>query len=149
MAIRRTKRKGDQFERDLATYFSHRLGVSVQRSLYTGDPYIAKKGSADLIGLPGLSVEAKRTEQLRVFDAMEQARRNAGKEEAPAVVHRRARQSLEDAHVIMPLSEFMRFYRAWGIQEGFFRLEKFNDDDWRPTNAGAPQHPDEQAQVNA
>lgn len=123
----RSKEKGSKFERELAAFFTEKLGVSVMRSLYTNDPMVRKgKGNSDLIGLPELALEAKRSERFNVHEAMAQATVNASGDEMPVVVHRRSRQTLEESHVIIKLEDFVKIYRLWGVGEGYFKPEKKN-----------------------
>ena len=55
--------------------------------------YCGKTGeAADVIGLPGISVECKRVEKLNIYDAIAQATRDAesaGRGDLPAVFHRK------------------------------------------------------------
>ena len=63
----------------------------------------------DLIGLPGLHIECKRHEKLRINDWMKQSVEDAEKfgDGAPAVFYRRNR---EPWHIVMKLEDFMKFY---------------------------------------
>lgn len=63
----------------------------------------------DLTGLPGIHVECKRAEQLRLYDWMAQAERDAEKfqDGAPAVFHRRSR---EGWLVTMQLVDWMELF---------------------------------------
>lgn len=123
----RSKGKGDKFERDLAAFFTEKLGVRVMRSLYTNDPMTRKgKGNSDLIGLPEIALEAKRSERFNVHEAMAQAATNVSGDEMPVVVHRRSRQTLEESHVIIKLEDFVKIYRKWGVAEGYFKPEERN-----------------------
>ena len=55
--------------------------------------YCGKSGeAADVIGLPGISIECKRVEKLNIYDAIAQATRDAeaaGRGDLPAVFHRK------------------------------------------------------------
>lgn len=63
----------------------------------------------DLAGLPGIHIECKRCEQVRLSEWMEQAERDSRhfKDGLPAVFHRRSR---EPWRVTMNLADFMRLY---------------------------------------
>ena len=63
----------------------------------------------DLVGLPGVHIEVKRCEQVRLSEWMKQAERDSQhfKDGLPAVFHRRSR---EPWRVTMNLADFMRLY---------------------------------------
>lgn len=63
----------------------------------------------DLVGLPGVHIEVKRCEQVRLSEWMQQAERDSQhfKDGLPAVFHRRSR---EVWRVTMNLADFMRIY---------------------------------------
>lgn len=114
------KRKGAAFEHALSTWLRTYVGCDAARSRFCRDPLMASgEGAADLIGVPGLSVEAKRVERLAFPAALRQAVRNAADDEMPVVVNRRNRQAMEDATVVLRLADFARLYRAWAASEGF------------------------------
>ncbi len=65
----------------------------------------------DLSGLPGIHIECKRAEALRLSEWMAQARRDAARFGGlPAVFHRRSRESWR---VTMELPEWMQLYRSY------------------------------------
>lgn len=102
------KRKGKDGELELAKKLRE-YGYDVRRSVqYNGKE---EDGQADLLGLPGLHIECKRTEKLSLYDAVSQAKRDSkGKNQLPAVFHRRNKC---EWLVIMPLDSFMELYREW------------------------------------
>lgn len=57
-----SKAKGDKFERDLAAEFSKSTGLYCQRAPLSGGGAlgILAGGGADILGTPGLHIEAKR-----------------------------------------------------------------------------------------
>lgn len=65
----------------------------------------------DLVGLPGIHIEVKRAEQVRLSEWMAQASRDSKRfrDGMPAVFHRRSR---EPWCVTMRLSDFMTLYSA-------------------------------------
>lgn len=97
-------RKGADGERELAALLRE-YGFSVKRggSLSFGE-------APDLVGLPGVHVECKRTERLNLPAAMAQAARDAERfqDGAPAVFHRRNRQGWL---VTMRLPDWMEMYQ--------------------------------------
>ncbi len=44
-----------------------------------GQQYSGANGDADVVGLPGIHIEVKRRENLNVYEAIEQAKRDAAK----------------------------------------------------------------------
>ena len=80
-----SKRKGAAGEREAAEKLNEVLGTRFHR----GRQYHGGPESPDLAGdLPGLHVEVKRCERLRLYDALTQARQDASVTQVPAVMHR-------------------------------------------------------------
>ena len=103
-----SKRKGKTGELELARKLRE-FGYDVRRSVqYNGKE---EEGQPDLIGLPHIHVECKRTEKLSLYDAVNQAKRDShGKEEIPVVFHRK--NNCEWV-AILPLDEFMKIYAEY------------------------------------
>lgn len=101
-----SRAKGCRGERELAAVFREH-GFDSRRC----QQYCGLNGDADVIGLPGIHVECKRVERLNIYEAMQQAERDAGEGETPAVFHRRNRESWL---VTMTLDDFMKLYKAGG-----------------------------------
>jgi len=79
------RRKGAAGEREAAEKLNEVLGTKFHR----GRQYHGGPGSPDLAGdLPGLHLEVKRVEALRLYPSLEQARRDAPTDAVPAVMHR-------------------------------------------------------------
>ena len=76
--------------------------------------YCGNTGDAsDVVGLPGLHIEAKHQETMRLYDWMAQAKRDAeagGENRLPAVFHKK---NNADILVTMRLEDFMCLYREW------------------------------------
>jgi len=112
MAIN-SKQKGARFERLLAKIFRE-YGYSESRrtAQYCGNTGEA----ADVIGLPGIHVEAKHQEKMQLYDWMDQAKRDAAGGKLPAVFHKKNNHEIL---VTMPLDSWMELYREWqaGKQE--------------------------------
>lgn len=96
--------KGARYEREIAGilrargYKAHR---TAQYCGYTGD-------AADVIGLPGIHIECKHVEQMRLYDWMQQSIRDAsGTGEVPVVFHRK---NHADSLVTMRLSDWLDLY---------------------------------------
>ena len=99
-----SKQKGARFERELAKKFGE-YGFEARR----GQQYSGANGDDDVVGLPGIHIEAKHQEQMRLYDWMEQAKRDAvGECELPAVFHKKNRAEIL---VTMTLNDWMTLYR--------------------------------------
>ena len=54
-----------------------------------GQQYSGANGDADVIGLPGIHIECKLVERLNIWDAYDQANRDAKRGEIPIVCHKK------------------------------------------------------------
>lgn len=97
--------KGKRGERELAALLRE-YGYDCRR----GQQYCGGNGDADVVGLPGIHIEAKRAERLNIYDALGQAARDAGPGEIPVVFHRRNNCGWV---CILPVEGFMELYREW------------------------------------
>ncbi len=105
-----SKRKGKTGELELARKLRE-YGYNARRTVqYCGK---AEDGEADLQGLPGIHIECKRVEQLSLYKAINQAKRDsAGSDKLPAVFHRKNNC---EWLVAMPLDSFMKIYREYEL----------------------------------
>lgn len=110
--------KGKRFERSLASKFRE-YGYDARRTAQ----YCGNTGDAsDVIGLPGIHVEAKHVEQMRLYEWMAQAKRDAeagGKNALPAVFHKKNNAEIL---VTMTLDNWMNLYREF--EAGFDLKER-------------------------
>ncbi len=86
-----SKRKGNAGERELAHLLAAR-GIHCQRN---DQCYVGGEDNPDVsatIGGAALHLEVKRTERFRLWDALEQATRDANGHAVPVVVHRANRR---------------------------------------------------------
>jgi Holliday junction resolvase len=98
-----SKVKGKRFELELAAKLRE-YGYEARRTAqYSGKT----EESADVIGLPGIHIEAKHQEAMRLYEWMEQAERDA-KGTLPAVFHRKNRA---DILVTMKFDDWMKLYK--------------------------------------
>lgn len=104
-----SKQKGARFERLLASKFRE-YGYEARRTAQ----YCGNTGDAsDVVGLPGIHVEAKHQERMQLYEWMAQAIRDAeagGEGRLPAVFHKK---NNADILVTMRLEDFICLYREW------------------------------------
>ncbi len=103
-----SKRKGKVGELELARKLRE-YGYDTRRSVqYNGKE---EEGQADLLGLPGVHIECKRTEKLSLYDAVNQAKRDCeGSWQLPVVFHRKNNC---EWLAILPLDDFMKLYTEY------------------------------------
>ena len=97
-------------------------------------------GGADILGVPELFVEAKRVERLNFHDALRQAERNADKtksSDTPIVINRKNRQPTGDSLCLVRLDEFLKFYKAYLVQQGQIDTESDRGASVQRVQAGA------------
>lgn len=102
-----SKQKGARFERTLASRFRD-YGYQARRTAQ----YCGNTGDAsDVVGLPGIHIEAKHQERMQLYDWMAQAKRDAaGKGNLPAVFHKKNNAEIL---VTMEFDAWMQLYREW------------------------------------
>ena len=117
-----SKQKGARFERHLASKFREYGYDDARRTAQ----YCGNTGDAsDVIGLPGIHVEAKHQEQMRLYEWIAQAKRDAAasdKEVLPAVFHKKNNAEIL---VTMTLEDWFNLYREWNA--GMALKEAEND----------------------
>jgi hypothetical protein len=80
--------KGKVGERELSNELTRLFGHACRR----GQQYCGTAGDSDVVGLEGVHVESKRTETLRLWDAINQAVSDAADGCVPMVCHRPSRK---------------------------------------------------------
>ena len=99
-----SRQKGKRGELGLAKALRE-AGYEARR----GQQYSGTETSADVVGLPGIHIECKRVEALRLYDALAQARRDTGESgDCPAVFHRK---NHEPWVVIMYMDDWLDLYK--------------------------------------
>lgn len=94
------REKGKAGEREIARLLRD-MGFDAHRSAqYAG----GTEESADVVGIPGIHIEVKRQETVRIHEWIAQAERDCG-ENVPCVFHRRSR---EPWYCTMPLIDFLQ-----------------------------------------
>lgn len=102
-----SKQKGARFERQLASRFRD-YGYQARRTAQ----YCGNTGDAsDVVGLPGIHIEAKHQERMQLYDWMAQAKRDASKTgKIPAVFHKKNNAEIL---VTMEFDDWMQLFREW------------------------------------
>ena len=104
-----SREKGKRGEQELVRLIREQ-GYDARRTAQ----YCGKTGeAADVIGLPGVSIECKRVEKLNIYDAINQAQRDAeaaGRGDLPAVFHRKNNC---EWLVTCRAEDWFRLYREW------------------------------------
>ena len=95
-----SKQKGKRAELEFAE-FCRDHGFDEARR---GVQYSGRNGNSDVIGLPGIWCEVKRTESVRLHDWLAQAAADAPAGTTPVVFHRRSRGPW---YAIMPASDYL------------------------------------------
>jgi len=109
---RGAKAKGDNFEREVAAYLNERVnGRDADRTPLYGLRGGRETATPDLSNTPGVAIECKRTETISARKWMKQAVEAAG-DNAPVVITRQNRDTMDDALVIMRLGDWVKFYGA-------------------------------------
>ena len=83
-----SKKKGKVGELEACKALETILGVRCRRSVQ----YCGVAGDADIVGVDGLHLEIKRMEKMNLYEALEQAIRDARGSEVPVVMHRKNRK---------------------------------------------------------
>ena len=125
-----SKRKGDNYERELAAYNNEETGTKGFRAPLSGGGHVGMSGGADLLGVPSLFIEAKRVERLNFHDALRQAEGNAKKTnspDTPIVINRKNRQPTGDSLCLLRLDEFLKYYKAYLKLEGLEETQNADD----------------------
>ena len=100
-----SRAKGIRFERKLAGILRD-YGYDARR----GQQFCGANGDADVVGLPGVHIEAKAVERLNLYDAMAQSKHDARSGEIPVVIHKKNNCSIL---VTMELDSFMELYKEF------------------------------------
>lgn len=96
--------KGKAGEREMAAFLRARGYGDARR----GQQYSGGHDSPDVVGLPGVHIEVKRTESLSAYVALDQSIRDAGAANTPVVFHRKSRR---EWIAILRLEDFLSLYK--------------------------------------
>lgn len=111
------REKGKRGEREVASILRY-YGYDAHR----GVQFKGGEDSPDVIGLPGVHIEVKRTERLDLYGALAQSIGDAGKD-MPIVIHRKNNSKWV---VIQPLEDWIALYGAWEIEMNERRANEEN-----------------------
>ena len=101
-----SKQKGARFERKLAAKLRDE-GYECRRT----QQYCGSTGDAsDVIGLPGIHIEAKNQERMHLYDWMAQAIHDAKDGLLPTVFHKKNNAEIL---VTMRFNNWIKIYREW------------------------------------
>ena len=108
-----SKDKGKRFERQVADMFRQEGYSEARRSAqYCGK----SEESADVVGVPKLSIECKAQEKMHLYDWMEQAENDSKiNGRMPVVIHK---QNNKEVLVTMRFKDWVRLYREWECSDG-------------------------------
>ena len=111
MAIN-SKQKGARFERKLASLFRDYGYWDARRTAQ----YCGNTGDAsDVVGLPGIHIEAKHQERMELYKWMEQAIRDSkGTGNIPVVFHKK---NSADILVSMRFEDWMQLFKEWDASQ--------------------------------
>lgn len=103
-----SREKGKRGEREVASLLRTH-GYDARR----GVQYKGGTDSPDVVGLPHIHIEVKRTERLDLYGALSQSKGDAG-DDMPVVIHRK-----NDCEwvVIQPLTDWIELYKAWEVEQ--------------------------------
>lgn len=103
-----SKQKGNRFERHVASLFRSE-GYNFARR---GQQFTGLRGDADVVGVPGIHIEAKHHERGHglMYDWMSQAKRDARENELPVVIHKKNNHNVL---VTMEFDDWITLYREW------------------------------------
>ena len=106
--------KGKRGEREVASILKS-YGYDARR----GVQYQGGTDSPDVVGLPHIHIEVKRTERLDLYGALTQSKADAG-DDMPVVIHRK--NNCEWV-VIQPLEDWLALYGGWEVETSEFEKE--------------------------
>lgn len=100
-----SREKGKRGEREAAQFLRDKGYSSARRGVqYHGGP-----DSPDVDGIPGIHVEVKRVESLRLYDALQQSKDDSAEDEIPIVMHRK---NSKQWVVILDAEDFFNMMKA-------------------------------------
>lgn len=101
------KVKGDRFERDLVAFMRANGVPHAERALGAG----RRADQGDILGLPGIAIQAKDRAELRFSEWLAQAERQRANARADlgVVVAKRKGRPAGESYVVMTFDQFLRY----------------------------------------
>ena len=134
------KKKGDDYERQISKYINFQTGLNSSRAPLSGGgaQFLIgndRAGSADILGVPYIWPECKRTERLSIYEAMAQAMRGVAAKktgEFPTVFTRRNFMDTENSLVVMLLKDWIKLYQSYLAAHPHQTISHLKDDQTPP-----------------
>lgn len=101
----KSRRKGKLGELEVADLLRENGFKDARRS----QQYAGINGDSDVVGLPGIHIESKRTERLGLWQAVDQAKAEARGSDIPTVWHRSSRRPWI---VILAAKDFLQILKG-------------------------------------
>lgn len=115
-----SREKGKRGEREVAAILRD-FGYDARR----GVQYQGGEDSPDVVGLPYVHIEVKRTERLDLYGALSQSKADAG-DDMPIVVHRK---NNAEWVVIQPLTDWLALFGAYEIEKWEWEHSDFPEEE--------------------
>lgn len=114
-----SREKGAKGEREFASLCRDKGFLKVRRT----QQYCGNTGeAADVVGLPGVHAEVKRVENLNIYNAIEQAKRDSKKSgRVPVVFHRK---NYREWLVTMTADDWFNLYRESELLNSNYRSDE-------------------------
>ena len=111
-----SRAKGKAGELEISANLRQRGYTAARR----GQQFSGCNGDADVVGLPGLHLEIKRTEAPRLRVALAQAQQDSAEGELPVVLQRGNRQPWV---AFLDLDDFLTIYAGWAAHEALVEVQ--------------------------
>lgn len=104
-----SRQKGKVGELEFAKFLREHGYAGARR----GQQFKGGTDSPDVVGLDGFHTEVKRTEALRLYDALDQAKNDAGAGKVPVVAHRKNKERWV---AILDMEDFLALLVTLGLE---------------------------------
>ena len=114
-----SREKGKRYERHVASLFKAE-GYDARR----GQQFCGANGDADVIGVPGIHIEAKHQERMQLYDWVSQSKADAREGEIPIVIHRKNNSA---DLVTMEFGDWIQMYKEWDSSDDVVHIVRCKD----------------------